>query len=248
MLSSTIIEYKALRKALKPILEGVLISVDPSCGSDDGKGGGSNPGYAVFRSGVLVESGTIKLDATQDLVYRLQTLAWELRKVYNKYSPDVLIYEAITPFRHLPGRRIGSNSSLLKALGVVMSMAGHTQAVGLRPMIWKKQISKSYLKSDEGDAIEMGKIALENAAWIVENDCPRNYGGKISKDRSPVSMQKVLKKPPAKKKAAKKPRVTKKGDLDGYRQTRKTTESTDLRADGKSNPKSRPRSPRKPKG
>lgn len=90
---------------------------------------------------------------------------------YNSYANyDILIYEEIAPRRYGGGSAHG-HASLLKSVGTVLSCAPASIAIGLRPTIWKRLVSKSYVKSDEADAMEMGRIAIEIArGYLLEKE------------------------------------------------------------------------------
>lgn len=173
MLSSTIKEYGEIRKALKPLLEGIVLCIDPSCGSKGPTG--SLPGWAVSVAGRLEASGVIELPVEEDLWVRLQALHHGLRRLIKEYSPDVLVYEQIAPRRY-GGGSAHSHASLLKAVGVTLSVSGPTTYIGLRPTIWTKHKRSTYVKSDEADAVEILYVALETASYISDNDPPRGYG------------------------------------------------------------------------
>lgn len=169
MISSTIKEYREIRANLHALLDGVVLSVDPSCGSMS-----SMPGWAVSRAGELVDSGTILLPVGEELWVRLQALHHGLRKLIREFSPDVMVFEDIAPRRY-GGGSAHSHSSLLKAVGVTLSVSGPSAYIGLRPPIWSKAKRSSYTKGDRADAIEMLYVAISSAAYIAEEDPPRSY-------------------------------------------------------------------------
>lgn len=174
MIREGIKEYVDIRKNLHALLEGVVLCIDPSCGS---KGeNGSLPGWAISFKGELVASGTIDLPVEEDLWIRLQSLHHGLRKLVKTYNPDILIYENIAPRRY-GGGSAHSHASLLKAVGVTLSVSGPTAVIGLRPTIWTKFKRSTYIKSDEADAIEILWVAIETAREIELSDPPRGYGG-----------------------------------------------------------------------
>lgn len=158
--------YKEIKEIRDILTTGVVIAIDPSCGSAS-----SMPGWAVYRLGFLADSGTIELPVGASLQHRLQILAVCLQEISKKYLPAVLIYEDVPAVRfHASGRTSsGSQASLLKAVGVVLATAGPIEGVGLSPRVWRRLVSASYVKSDQGDAIEMGLIAI-NIAKEIQND------------------------------------------------------------------------------
>lgn len=174
MIQSNVKEYTLIRKSLKPLLEGVVLCIDPSCGS---KGeNGSLPGWAVSVRGELVGSGVIELPVEEDLWVRLQSLHHGLRNLVREFDPDVMVYEQIAPRRY-GGGSAHSHASLLKAVGVTLSVSGPTTYVGLRPTVWTRWKRSTYVKGDRADAIEMLYVALATAQEIEVQDPPRGYGG-----------------------------------------------------------------------
>lgn len=165
--------YDDILQALKPLQSGVVVSIDPSVGSAS-----SQPAFAVYREGQLVDSGVIEIHWTKPLWERLNLLAFKVRQIYLKYKPDVLVYEAISdvPFKGYSGR---GHASLQKALGAILSVAGPKQYVGLLAHSWKRLARSSYEKSDLNDAIEIGWVAISQAAVIgASSGKPRKKKGK----------------------------------------------------------------------
>ncbi len=167
MLGKTTRAYVQLRGCLTEVIEGTILSVDPSIGSTS-----SQPGWAVYRNGQLVTGGTIEIDASLPVWRRLRRLVHGIRKLYKQWDPDVLVYEDIPAQRH-GGGNAEAHSSLLKAVGAILSVSGPDHYVGLHPQSWKKMIRSSYVKGDQEDAEEMGYIAIQEAKRIREEDPPR---------------------------------------------------------------------------
>lgn len=159
-ISSSTKLYGQIREHKELLLAGTVLSVDPSCGSLS-----SMPGYAVHINGILVGSGIIQLDPAQDLGDRLCNLRIYLAHLQKVWNPDILIYEEIAS-RAFNGRAASGHASLLKSVGVVLASVEVGGRIGMRPNIWKKLVRPSYRKSDEGDAIEMGFIAIDLARKI----------------------------------------------------------------------------------
>ena len=149
--------YIQIAACTKELTEGAVFSCDPSIGSSS-----SMPGWAVYIQGKYVASGTIDLPRTKPIPDRLKTLARELTKLYSKYPCDVLVYEEIPAQRHGMGNA-NAHASLLKALGVILSVSGPEHTVGIMPVSWKPLISEQYQKGDEADAIEIGRIVIDQA-------------------------------------------------------------------------------------
>lgn len=152
--------YGEIESAVKPILEGQIVCIDPSIGSSS-----SMPGWAVYRAGLLVDSGTFSINPNQSIPDRLRTLNGLMRKLYNVYTPDVLCYEDIPPLRQ-GGGNATSHASLLKAVGAILCIPGPDHYVGIQPISWKKMVREEYRKGDEEDAIELGWIIIQEAARI----------------------------------------------------------------------------------
>lgn len=172
MLGKTSQAYGQIRENVKAILEGVIVSIDPSIGSSS-----SQPGYAVYRAGELVESGTFAIPHRGvHVADRLRTLHNHVRKLYNKYTPDVLVYEDIPASRH--GGAAGSQASLLKAVGAILAVPGPAGHVGLYPVSWKSEARETYVKGDESDACEIGWVAIQVARRVQEQNKRRVVNGK----------------------------------------------------------------------
>lgn len=159
--------YVAVRDALKELQEGVVMGVDPSIGSHS-----SMPGWAVYRAGELVASGTFDMDPDAPLQTRLQRLTYLLRHLIADYKPDVLVYEMVSdvPFKGFAARGL---ASLQKALGAILSVSGPDKYVGMLSGTWKKYVRPGYVKGDEQDAIELAWVAIEQARQIAAVDPKR---------------------------------------------------------------------------
>jgi hypothetical protein len=152
-----------LKLAGKLPLTGTVVVIDPSIGSTS-----SLPGYAVYVRRKLKESGVLQVKRSGSLQDRLQQLAKELRALYKKYDPDVLVYEEIPPRRY-GGGNAEAHASLLKSVGAILSVTGPKYYIRIKPLIWKKLVTEEYEKGDEADAIEMGRIVLElSLAFVTE--------------------------------------------------------------------------------
>jgi hypothetical protein len=158
--------YSQIRGCLTQLIEGMVLSVDPSIGSTS-----SMPGWAVYRAGVLMASGTIEIDASLPVWKRLRRLVHGIRKLYKLWEPDVCVYEDIPAQRH-GGGNAEAHASLLKAVGAILSVSGPDYYVGLHPLSWKKMIRSTYVKGDREDAEEIGYIAIQEARRIREEDPP----------------------------------------------------------------------------
>lgn len=155
--------YKQTSQYLQEILEGVVVSIDPSIGSSS-----SQPGWAVYRQSKLVASGVFDIPAHKSVWERLRRLANAVRKLYKKFNPDILIYEEIPAQRYGLGGNAGAHASLLKAVGAILSVPGTEGCVGIHPQSWKKLARADYSKGDEADAVEMGWVVIELARYQLE--------------------------------------------------------------------------------
>jgi hypothetical protein len=91
----------------------------------------------------------------------------------------VLVYEEIPVGG--PGRNISSHVTLLKAVGIILSVSGPDHYVGIYPISWKKLVRPEYVKSDEGDAVEFGYICIQTAKEIIAQEgiqVERKYGAR----------------------------------------------------------------------
>lgn len=164
MLTRTSKAYSQIVKCSYPLQEGVILSIDPSIGSTS-----SQPGWAVYTAGKLQCSGTLEINPEGTQWQRLQRLRTHMYGLMQFYTPDVLVYEDIPAQRH-GGGNAEAHASLLKAVGVILSISGPDHYVGLLPVSWKKMVRESYFKGDEQDAIEIGWIAIQEAKRISEEE------------------------------------------------------------------------------
>lgn len=173
MLSKTSKAYEAISSARLALTEGIVVAIDPSIGSSS-----SLPGWAVYKQGMLVTSGLIEINRNGSVPARLQELAYFIRKLYEIWDPDCLVYEDI-PAQRYGGGNANAHSSLLKSVGVVLSVSGPDYYVGLLPISWKRLVREEYVKGDEEDAREIGWIAIQEAKRIIEEEgrkADRKYG------------------------------------------------------------------------
>lgn len=161
--------YTDLRPNLKLILAGVVISIDPSAGS-----GSSQPAYAVYRAGELVACDILDIVPHRPLWERLTDLSRKLRNLYKLYDPDVIAFEDIAPQRY-GGGNAEAHATLLKSVGVVLSVPGPRAYIRLSPIVWKRLVRPEYVKGDRQDAEEIGYITIEAAKYISQEDPPRGY-------------------------------------------------------------------------
>lgn len=171
--------YTQIQNNLNRLINGIVVCIDPSIGSSS-----SMPGYAVYIAGELQSSGILPIDPTGSVPMRLQKLAYHMRRLYAEWDPDTLVYEEI-PAQRYGGGNANAHASLLKAVGVILSISGPSGYVGLLPLSWKRMIRDTYVKGDREDAEEIGYIAIQQAKRISEEDPPKKYGrGKEKKKQS----------------------------------------------------------------
>lgn len=175
-LSKTSKTYEEVRSCLHPLLEGVVCCFDPSIGSTS-----SQPGWAVSIAGELQASGTFEINPTGTIPARLHTLHGYVRKLYNEWDPDVCIYEQIPAQRTGGGGNAWAHASLLKSLGVILSVPGPDHYVSIFPVSWKAMVRDTYVKGDEADAREILYVVIQEARRILEKDPPRTFGAKRSR-------------------------------------------------------------------
>ncbi len=161
--------YGYIRDNIKQLIAGTVLVIDPSIGSAS-----SMPGWSLYKQGVLVRSGTLRIDSTKENWEKLRELHRLLRNLSLAEQPDLCIYENVPVSAH-GGRSQVSHAVLLMAVGVTMCAVQADRFLGLAPNVWKSKVRDSYVKSDENDAIEMGWIAIEMAKEILRTDPPRKY-------------------------------------------------------------------------
>lgn len=153
------VEFQTQR-AVSSVLKGSMLVIDPSSGSSS-----SMPGYAIFASGELLDSGILTVNANKELPRRLVDIAKCLRE---QFSPvNVLVIEDIPVRAH--GRNATGHASLLKSVGAILSAAQYDQFIEVSPSVWKAYIEKTiaikekYVKGDEWDAKVIGYCVIDLA-------------------------------------------------------------------------------------
>jgi hypothetical protein len=180
-ISKTSRVYEETKDNIVLLTKGRVLAVDPSIGSTS-----SMPGWAFYKAGVLIESGILEINPKGSVWDRLQDLSRLVRRLYKEFEIDILVYEDI-PSQRQGGGNANAHASLLKAQGAIMSVPGPRAYVGIMPISWKKMVRDTYIKSDEGDAIEIGWIVIELAKHIEEKDPPGKYYKAASKIKSRTS-------------------------------------------------------------
>lgn len=157
------------------VIKGKVLAIDPSSGSQK-----SQPGYAIYEAGVLIDSGTIQVSHKNQLHSRLYYLAGCIRDQFD--VPDILVTENISSVMNSnSGFMSKSMLPLQRAVGVVQSIFP-CPCLEVAPATWRKYIPKDYVKSDENDAIMLGWAAIYEAGKNIKQEVipsigDRNIGG-----------------------------------------------------------------------
>jgi len=148
--------YQKIKPIRNVILKGNLLCIDPSTGSKS-----SNPGYAWFENGKLIESGEIIVDVTGNRNERLYEIARCIREDFA--VPDVLIVEYIPPMTY-KGRTNQMNTvslmALQKAIGAIIGAVKVKHLLEIPAASWRAWKPDNYVKTDEMDAICLGLCAI----------------------------------------------------------------------------------------
>lgn len=136
-------ELSVVGKILKHreiILSGVFLAVDPASKS---------LGFALYRQGVLDESGTIIADGKAPVGNRLASLSEQLGELA---TPDVMAVEKV---------RTGTGHVFLVwSAGTAVAATNAPVTIELPVSMWKKFVGKEHEKSDENDAIAIGDTII----------------------------------------------------------------------------------------
>lgn len=127
------------------ILKGTLLAVDP---------GSKFAGYAVYKAGVLVESGVIRMGIKENIQQRLQKLYEELHVLVA--APDIFATEKI--------RGSMSHEFLKWAVGVSVAAVRAPVLIEVPIAVWQAIKDEGYEKTDERDAQLIGKSLI----WLAK--------------------------------------------------------------------------------
>ena len=149
---------------------GTVIAIDPSSGSAD-----SQPGYAVFKNGLLLRCGTLNIGKGIKLHLRLASLRADFDKLVTEFGGfDALIIENIPPFMDKAGGgfRSSATCNLHKSIGAVFACYPFPNVLEVTPMSWqawlrKKQLEEWYKKDDAMDALMLGLCVLDKAGVVI---------------------------------------------------------------------------------
>ena len=155
--------YSEIYEGRKLLVRGIVLAVDPSIGSKS-----SMPGFAIYSNGELLTSGTLRIDATMSQSARLKEVYRQLRNLSKEYKVDACVYEKVPVSAH-GGRSQVAHASLLMAVGVTLAAVDARVFVGIPPTSWKKYAREDYTKTDEADAVEIGRIVIEMAELLRDD-------------------------------------------------------------------------------
>lgn len=182
---TTISKTNAVQRDVKPVwrlvLEGRVLSIDPSIGSAS-----SLPGYAISVGGVVTESGVIKTGGSKSTHHRLYELGRSLREDFawgDERTPWVIPDELVGVIQNewdvlivedVPAKRWGKTSwgmrgsvkqqvQLHRAVGAIHASVLAKHCVCVHPATWHTVAPAGYVKSDEGDARCMLELVRQYA-------------------------------------------------------------------------------------
>lgn len=168
--------YASVREVADRILTGRMLVLDPSVGSWS-----SQPGYAIYEAGQLVDSGVIDMPTYEARSRRLYYLRRVLQEQFTE-GFDVVVIEDIPTHRFSRGRggRTFANAKaqipLHKAVGVIESIFD-CPTLFVSPATWHSFAPLDYIKSDESDAVVMGHSVCEIAKHAAARPRRKKRGG-----------------------------------------------------------------------
>ena len=139
-------------------MHGQVLAIDPSSGSEK-----SQPGYAIYQAGELIDCGLINIKWGDAVANRLYRLASSLREDFKQ--PDILVVEHLAPFMG-EGKSFFSTRnviSLHQSVGVIMSI-WDVPVLAVSPRSWQALTPDNYVKSDQNDAIMLGWTVIHKAS------------------------------------------------------------------------------------
>jgi hypothetical protein len=138
--------YELIKQHKEVILGGSLLSIDPSCSSSK-----SDPAYALFFKGKLVDNGIIPVCKKSNIYDKLREQNDWIEKSFKDI--DVLVVEKIRK----------GHSYLRWACAVPFVSCRAPLVIEIAPMSWQKYKSDAYIKSDIMDAREIGYAIIKIA-------------------------------------------------------------------------------------
>lgn len=153
--------YLAVKESWHLLLDGPVVSVDPSSGSAS-----SMPAVAYFKDGELKSSEEIRLNIKDGLhtkLYQLSSHLW-----LNTPKGAALVYEDVA---HMgKGFAQQSMTPIQRSIGAVLSAFPWTVAIPVMPGSWKKMVGPDYVKSDIEDAKAIGYAAIALAKHFQDKE------------------------------------------------------------------------------
>lgn len=134
-----------VRRHAQAILEGTVLAVDPA------SGGTSLPGWAAYRKGKFLSSGTVPINPRDPIQDRLRVLYDQLLPT----DPDVLVIERI--------RGSMAHEYLRWSCGVIVASCRPVILLECPTSTWRSYAGKDHVKSDENDARAIGDCVLHMA-------------------------------------------------------------------------------------
>ncbi len=137
---------EAILKCKDSILSGWVLSLDP---------GSKSAGYALFYKGMLIASDEIS-GGFGNIADRLDRLRIEIEQVLAEHGRKFVDVVAVEKVRSSTG-----HIYLTWAAGVMVSASKADKLFEITTTMWKKNVDKSsYLKSDQRDAEEIGRLVI----------------------------------------------------------------------------------------
>jgi len=156
--------YQAIKPLANLLLEGTILSIDPSTGSS-----ASLPGFAWFSGGELIESGVLEVDYRLSRSIKLYEIARTIREDFNK--PDILLVEQISTIIYRGSKMNATGmAGLQKAIGAIIGARPFEHVIEIPASAWRSYKPDNYVKSDEMDAVTIGLCATEVAKEVIENE------------------------------------------------------------------------------
>ena len=157
--------YQKIKPLASIILEGKILCIDPSTGSES-----SMPGYACYDKGELTEYGIIEVDSRLNKSLRLYEISRTVREDFDK--ADILIVEYIPPMTYKgPGKKGMSNialAGLQKGIGAIMAAQPYANMIEIPESAWRHHKPDEYVKRDDWDARVIGLCAINIARHIIK--------------------------------------------------------------------------------
>ena len=123
------------------IMSGTVLAIDPASKS---------AGYAVYKCGVLMDSGTLECDGL--ISQRLNDMFYMIAE--KEIKPDILCIETIRHNAHL---------YLRWSCGMLVAAADAEHVVEIPTNQWRVLAPEGYEKTDEGDAKLIGEVLITYA-------------------------------------------------------------------------------------